>query len=286
MRHFPLPRARHVLAFVSAVVAAGVAIAFSVQPVAAARSQNATAERVLAYLTPPAATTRTGRCFIISGSQANSYRPDECLALDPGRPNYLLMGDSHAASIWYGLQQAMPEVNLMQATASGCKPLLPLRGAARCTGVLQAALTDRVDVTHLDTIILAARWQLTDLPRLPATLRALAARATRVVVLGPTSEYDTALPKLLARGLVTGNQGLAAANLDRQRFGVDAAVRAEVRSLGFAYASQLDILCPQQQCREYVTPGVPVKFDYGHYTEAGSLFVGQALREQLIRATS
>ena len=49
---------------------------------------------------------------------------------DPTRPNYLLVGDSHAAHLWFGLSSAMPEVNVMQATASMCRPaVLP---GSRC----------------------------------------------------------------------------------------------------------------------------------------------------------
>jgi hypothetical protein len=41
---------------------------------------------------------------------------------DGKRPNYLLVADSHAAHLWFGLSTSMPEVNLMQATASACRP--------------------------------------------------------------------------------------------------------------------------------------------------------------------
>ena len=55
---------------------------------------------------------------------ASSSISETCLKPDPARPNYLLVGDSHAAHLWSGLSLAMPEVNLMQATASLCRPAI------------------------------------------------------------------------------------------------------------------------------------------------------------------
>ena len=68
----------------------------------------------------PSAAFRSGRCYLATNRQQLDV--ETCLTLDPKRPNYLLVGDSHAAHLWFGLSSAMPEVNLMQATASACRP--------------------------------------------------------------------------------------------------------------------------------------------------------------------
>ena len=44
---------------------------------------------------------RTGRCFLSTNRQ--QLDAETCLKPDPARPNYLLVGDSHAAHLWFGL---------------------------------------------------------------------------------------------------------------------------------------------------------------------------------------
>jgi peptidoglycan/LPS O-acetylase OafA/YrhL len=281
-RRLRLRGSRRVLAFVAAVATACVALAVAIEPASAALPSNGRVTRVLSYLDKPVITT--GRpCFIFTGVSSNSFRPDVCLAPVRDRPNFLLIGDSHAAALWPGLHAALPEVNLMQATASGCKPLLPLSGHARCTGVISAGL-QMLEQHHISTVVVTARWQLTDLARLPATVAQLRHFADRVVVIGPTSEYSEALPKLLARGILTGQPGLAAANLDQRRFDVDAAFEATAARLGIDYVSQLALICPHRACAAYTDDGAPMKFDYGHYTAPGSLEAGRLLRPFLIPA--
>ncbi len=64
---------------------------------------------------------------------------------DPKRPNYLLVGDSHAAHLWFGLSSAMPEVNIMQATASACRPAVEpvsLLDTRACPRLMQFVFND------------------------------------------------------------------------------------------------------------------------------------------------
>jgi peptidoglycan/LPS O-acetylase OafA/YrhL len=284
-RRLRLPSPHRVVAFVASVATACVALAVAIEPASAALPSNARVSHVLAYLNRQPSSSKPRPCFIASALSSSAFRPDVCLALAHDRPNYLLIGDSHANALWVGLHAALPEVNLMQATASGCKPLLPLSGHARCTGVLTTAIA-RLKQHRVDALVITARWQLADLPRLRGTVEQLGRYADRVILIGPTSEYLSALPALLARGILTGQSGLAARNLDRQRFTVDAALHHAADGLHVAYISQLALLCPRRVCRAYTSDGTPMKFDYGHYTEAGSLEMGRLLRPLLLRAAS
>ena len=63
-------------------------------------------------------------CF--ASAQLASIYPS-CFAQSSSKPNYLLIGDSHAAHLWYGLSTVFPNINFSQATASECKPLLTSR---------------------------------------------------------------------------------------------------------------------------------------------------------------
>jgi peptidoglycan/LPS O-acetylase OafA/YrhL len=81
---------------------------------------------------------REGTCFITSRYEFKDYDADVCLKRDAGKKNYLLVGDSHAAHLWYGLNATLDGVNVMQANASGCLPVLDRRpnDSIRCTRMM------------------------------------------------------------------------------------------------------------------------------------------------------
>src|ERR1700688_3126385 len=66
----------------------------------------------------PAAAVRAGRCY--PGGNRPTFDAKTCLTKDATRPNYLLIGDSHAAQLWLGLSSVQSSVNLMQATVTMC----------------------------------------------------------------------------------------------------------------------------------------------------------------------
>ncbi len=123
---------------------------------------------------------RTGRCFISANRQR--FDAETCLKPDPARPNYLLVGDSHAAHLWSGLSVAMPQVNIMQATASECRPTVPevARGEMKaCRDLMEFAFDGFLANNHVDKVLLAASWKDEDLPNLSATLDILKSRGGR-----------------------------------------------------------------------------------------------------------
>jgi hypothetical protein len=281
LRRVRLPRARHLAGFVAASLVLTLTAAVTIEPAAAARPANGRMAHVLQGLRA-LPDYRIGSCFISSGSRAADFDVGRCLRSRSAAPDVLLLGDSHAADLWEGLQDAMPQVDLLQATASGCKPLVPLRGQDRCTGVMAAALGGPLAGSSVSTVILAARWQLDDLDRLTTTLALLRKHGRRVVVLGPTTEYFSALPKLLARGIATGNAGVAASSLDHRRFAVEARLAPLVREADAVYVSQLAVLCARGACREYAADGTPLKSDYGHYTRSGAEEIARLLAPEIL----
>jgi peptidoglycan/LPS O-acetylase OafA/YrhL len=96
-------------------------------------SNSGRAEALLAYedYDGPAA-MRDGVCFLSSRSDNFSiYDNNSCLALRSDQKNFLIVGDSHAAHLWHGLHAVFQKVNFLQATASGCKPVV---GSLACVG--------------------------------------------------------------------------------------------------------------------------------------------------------
>ncbi len=221
---------------------------------------------------------RTGRCFLLTRHQ--HFDAETCLNPDPARRNYLLIGDSHAAQLWFGLAAALPEVNVMQATASLCRPAV-LPGSRYDTGMcrqlMEFVFNKFLVDNKVDKVLLAGSWKDEDLPILSTTLDILKSRDLDVTVLGPIVEYDVALPRLLAGEILLDDPAHARARRTpgiRER---DLAMRRLVTAQGASYVSVYDALCRDGRCDEFAEANVPMQFDAGHLTPKGALEVGRRL---------
>src|SRR5439155_16813402 len=67
---------------------------------------------------------RVGTCFLTSRNPNAGFAAEQCLKSDPTKRNELIVGDRHAAQLWYGLSSVFRNTTFMQATAAGCKPAL------------------------------------------------------------------------------------------------------------------------------------------------------------------
>lgn len=236
----------------------------------------------LAY--DPSGQFRTGRCFLATNRQ--QLDQETCLKLDATRPNYLLVGDSHAAHLWYGLASAMPDVNVMQATASMCRPAMSeasLLDSRICPKLMRFVFDDFLVNNRIDKVLLAASWKDGDLPGLERTLDALKARGLDVAVLGPIVEYDGALPRLLADEILRGNPSIAGRMRTpgiRER---DLKMRRMVSEHGGSYLSVYEAICGHGRCDEFAEGDTPMQFDAGHLTMKGSVEVARRLAAHLVK---
>jgi peptidoglycan/LPS O-acetylase OafA/YrhL len=232
---------------------------------------------------------REGTCFITSRQEFTDYNPSICLKADATKKNYLLVGDSHAAHLWYGLNATLGGVNVMQANASGCLPVLDRRpnDAVRCVRMMDLVFSDYLPSHHVDKLLLSARWDAAVLPALDRTLDWAKTRGIEVVLFGPIPQYDMALPRLLAYSWKYKDWNLADrhrvdtyANLDQMMEDRAGAAWAQP-DWKVRYISLFDVLCNHQSCIEYADGHVPLQRDYGHLTQEGSLAVAKRLRERL-----
>ena len=239
-------------------------------------------ERVVAiasYLAyDPSEVFRSGRCYLATNRQQLDVQT--CMKLDGKRPNYLLVGDSHAAHLWFGLSTAMPEVNLMQATASACRPAVErvsLLDSRACPKLMRFVFDDFLVNNRVDKVLLAASWKDEDIPVLSNTLETLMSRGLDVVVLGPIVEYDGALPRLLADEILRNSPSIASAMRTPGIAARDRLLRRMVTARGATYLSVYDSVCRDGRCDEFAEDDVPLQFDAGHLTAKGSLEVGRRL---------
>jgi peptidoglycan/LPS O-acetylase OafA/YrhL len=239
-------------------------------------------ERVVAiasYLAyDPSQSFRSGRCYLATNRQRLDV--ETCMKPDGKRPNYLLVGDSHAAHLWFGLSTSMPEVNLMQATASACRPAVErvsVLDSRACPKLMRFVFDDFLVNKKVDKVLLAAAWKDEDIPALSDTLETLMSRGLDVVVLGPIVEYDGALPRLLVDEILRNSPSIASAMRTRGIAARDRLLRRIVTAKGATYLSVYDSVCRDDHCDEFAEGDIPLQFDAGHLTAQGSLEVGRRL---------
>jgi peptidoglycan/LPS O-acetylase OafA/YrhL len=227
---------------------------------------------------------RHGKCFMTDLDwDLQRFDPRECLAQVPGKPTYLILGDSHAAHLWWGLNKAYPDASVMQATATGCKPVLHQRPRQHpgCTRLMTYILGDYLVHHHVDALWLEGRWEADDLPSLAATLDWLRAHQVRVTLFGPMLQYDSPLPRLLAMSLRDGDPSIPVAHLIPAFWSLDDRMAALARNTWkVPYVSMIRLLCKGRDCLQYAGAGVPLQSDYGHLTEDGSVRVAKMLRDE------
>lgn len=216
---------------------------------------------------------RRGPCFRGEAQSDIPFDPAQCLALDAVRRNVVILGDSYAAQFWRAFALRYPDRNVMQATASGCRPIIGTQGELRCREVVDRVLGPLLATRRIDTIVLAARWLEDEVGALPQTIRHIQRAGTRVVVIGPTVEYEGEFPSILGRALARGEMNHVDAWIVRDRFALDERMARIVAPTGATYVSPIRLMCRAEHCLLRTGDGGPAQFDYGHLTLAGSRYV-------------
>ena len=240
------------------------------------QSPDSQASRLASYIdyddTP---VYRRGVCFLLGHlNSVTDYNRDTCLRPSTDKPNLLLIGDSHAADLWSGLSTALPQSNIMQATSSGCKPVIALKGERGCTELMRLVFSDFLKSNRPDTLVLSARWLESDIPDLVQTIETLRATAGRIVVFGPIVEYHKSLARLLAQVADGRDPSLLVSARNTEQRATDEDMEAAVKAAGGIYISTYSLLCPKDgsACATQEN-GVPLQWDYGHLTAEGSKVV-------------
>jgi len=241
------------------------------------------AQRVLAYINYNArADMRAGSCFLSTvDNDAALFRDDLCLRQAHDRKNVLILGDSHAADLGPGLRTNFPRINFLQATASGCKPVLQTTGRARCTELMRQVFENYLPRHHLDAIILSAQWLPGDAATVRATVAALRPYADRVYVFGPIAEYRLPLPRILARSVADRNADLAVSFRTTTPGVVDREFAAALADSAAHYVSVFHALC-DPNCVVWARRDEPLLFDTGHLTRDGSILLLARLRRDAL----
>jgi peptidoglycan/LPS O-acetylase OafA/YrhL len=224
---------------------------------------------------------RIGTCFITTKHRFDEFRPDLCMKIDPAKKNYLLLGDSHSAMLWYGITKQMPNANILQASVSGCNPIFnsPIRD--NCGQMMRYIFNEFLPSHAIQAVFLAARWSTeADFEDVRGTVGWCRGHNLAVYVLGPVLEYDAPLPKLLAYSIAFNDPDLPERHMVKRFFDLDAAMRAKAEGVWKVhYVSIIDAECQKGRCIRYADTrsALALMGDDNHLSNAGSVSVVQKL---------
>jgi peptidoglycan/LPS O-acetylase OafA/YrhL len=239
------------------------------------------ARRILAYARYAySGPYREHRCFLAPEDTFAVFDKKECATPKAESKNYILIGDSYAAHLWFGLASELP-VHVMEAAASLCRPILDGSEPYPACGPLKNYALEQ-GIKTADAILLAANWKDNELERLGSTIAFLHNHsAAKIVVFGPIVQYMHPLPDVLGMAIAEGRPDIPTRD---QQPGVpvirlqDGRMREVTVRNGGSYISIVDTICPGGSCR-VMTPGqVPLQWDQAHLTAEGSQWLAATWR--------
>lgn len=219
-------------------------------------------------------------CFTTAVEPLARYDAGKCLALDPRRPNWLLVGDSHAAMLYDAMVRAYPGVHIMPAVSYGCEIRIdaPDDGMA-CNGLWHMIFATYLKTAPIDGVILTSRWGFVDEPALQNLAKRLLARHIKVLLMGPTPDYTASVPRILAEAERRHDPGIPRRMLQPRVWDMEAALKRVSQASGIPYASPLGAMCnAQAECVIVNGQGLPLYTDGSHYSLEGATLVVSRLR--------
>jgi peptidoglycan/LPS O-acetylase OafA/YrhL len=227
---------------------------------------------------------RSGTCFY--GSQLNSFEyfdKAQCLKITPDKRNYLVLGDSHSAHLAEAFRTNFTQHNFLQASASGCRPVLPLNGEKRCTDLINFIYSKFLLENRLSGIILSARWEGGDIKALINTVDYLSQYVSNIYIIGPTVEYRQALPLLMVKLETKSDESNVIRKFtDGEIFYLSENLGLALKSTKAFYIPIIQEICSSSSCRILTGDGVPMSWDYGHFTIEGADYLIKSLVEKKI----
>jgi hypothetical protein len=196
------------------------------------------------------------------------YRPGVCLHGTSAGPTLLVMGDSHSAQYWQAFADKFPNMNVLQASASGCYPVYGTTGESRCVELWEYMTSTYLPSHKVDVIVLAARWSKASISPAIDTANKLMAYAKRVYIIGPNVEYNVPLPKLLMESPYRQTHFLVD-HLNGDAEQVDAEFLSRPLGQGITYVSYFKVMC-DRTCPTRTTTGEPTLFDDNHLAKSAA----------------
>lgn len=199
-----------------------------------------------------------------------------------GKPNLLIWGDSHAASLAPGFRGVHGEqFNIYQRTTALCPPILGYvkQDRPNCTEI-NDNIFSYIQRLKPDVIILSAWWNDYDWSSIKSTIKRLkTVGINEIYLVGPLPQWEDHLPNLVYRQYksdplrktpIRMKRGLKSDFSD-----LDARLRLIAEEARITYISPREILCNPDGCLTLVNKSDRdfIAFDTAHLTVAGARYV-------------
>ncbi|KAA0991865.1 acyltransferase family protein [Dyadobacter aurulentus] len=212
-------------------------------------------------------------CFLSPSNK--TYNEIECLKIDKTRPNVLLIGDSHSAHFSTPLREALAKqgINMNQASATGCMPILRKNGKSACSVLIDHVYSNyiRQNSKYIKGVIISANWinarQDSDLVKdIENTIAYLEKLNIKVILLGQNETYTIPFPSIAARTFEYGYRNFEERFLEKHSFRVN---KMLLEKLPRYYVDIYNLRSVPKLSKD----NVPYMADKTHYTISGSIMV-------------
>jgi peptidoglycan/LPS O-acetylase OafA/YrhL len=230
---------------------------------------------------------RVGSCFLDVGDSIDLFNAS-CIE-DNSDDSIFIWGDSHAAALSFGLRHIYK--NVTQFTSTGCPPLMDEFVASRplCRDI-NNYIGSQIKNLKPKNIFLYANWGIYDAQHPLESLNKtvdfirLVSPSSKITILGGTPQFLPSLPtymflnhKNLKLGEVMPTYLYDHLTLMDQKW----AALAKQKKIDFF--STLKVFCQANVCKvtaEYDGVIMPIIWDYGHLTAAGSVLLANKIKLQ------
>lgn len=222
--------------------------------------------------------------------------------LEEGHPRILLWGDSHAASLFVGLEalQDLHQFSLWQTTADATAPIFSedLRNNMQFTlKLINDHVIEQIQQRPPDVVLLHGIWQgygygVEDMAkriRHAVDVIREATPGSRIVVLGPVPTWHGTLQQNILNYYWRHGAELPGERMwfgvKRDVFDYDAMLGERVRAAGAEYISAMDRMCDAHGCLVRVgsEPSGVAYVDGQHLSAAGAIYLADKIGDILLR---
>jgi len=212
------------------------------------------------------------------------------------KPLVVIWGDSHAASLYRGVNNQKGDFDVAQYTASGCPPIVDFYADDRkgCKDINQYVI-QKIGALHPDTVILGAYWSLyngtgkwnrLDYDKLKTTVRLLRSSGIHnIVIVGHLPFFETKQPDVGAKEFVVNKVNRTYQNFNPASSQANENIKVFAQENGIGFISPIELLCNTDGCLISTSKDklIPLAWDKAHLTEAGStLLIELAIKNNML----
>lgn len=223
------------------------------------------------------------RCFITIGDAISDYDFKECLSVEKGKKNILLIGDSHAAQFSQSLREALPgDCHLLEISAGMTFPFQPAKGQASTKALVDQFYKEYLAKLSgdIDLVVFSVHWPMYRNPEIGYSLDELATGYKRflaffsekgipVLVIGQNRNYEMHFSKMAVINRTFGDRDHPDFDRYEDKITKEMYLWAKKRTPAESYIDIYDLV----GFPKFAPDDTPYMVDNNHFSKWGADFV-------------